>query len=168
MDELKRLVELLSSALDDLEKLRAAIDTFRQADTRELPQLRAAVKVLLDRVEESHASLRAGLAESAKIGKRLDAQGGEPVAGVLATDLAKGFREVIQTIQREVDDGDEGDVGTIIRSMDVELKGLIVVEGQQPKVVPPAPGQAIDANQLSTIRMSFASVPRERPIKREP
>lgn len=168
MDELKRLVELLSSALDDLEKLRAAIDTFRQADARELPQLRAAVKVLLDRVEESHASLRAGLAESAEIGKRLDAQGGEPVAGVLATDLAKGFRDVIQTIQREVDDGDDGDVGTIIRSMDVELKGLIVVEGQQPKVVPPAPGQSIDANQLSTIRMSFASVPRERPIKREP
>ncbi len=124
--------------------------------------------MLLDRVEESHASLRAGLAESAEIGKRLDAQGGEPVAGVPATDLAKGFREVIQSIQREVDDAEDSDVGTIIKSMDVELKGLIVVDSKGPKVVPPAPGQSIDANQLSTIRMSFASVPRERPTKREP
>ena len=49
--------------------------------------------------------------------------------------------------------------------MDVEVKGHVVIEGQQPTIVPPAPGQTNDANQLSTIRMSFASVPRERTVE---
>ena len=60
-----------------------------------------------------------------------------------------------------------GDVGTIIKSMDVELKGLIVVQDQQARVVPPSPDQPIDAGQLSTIKMSFASVPLQRAIERE-
>jgi hypothetical protein len=166
MDELKRLAELLNNALADLEKLRAAIDAFRQTDASDLDRLRKATKILIDRLEQTYASLRAGLTESAEIAKRLLEQGqgpGEkPVAGVLATDLAKGFRSVIQTIQREVGEGDVGEVGTIIRSMDVELKGLISVQDQQPTIMPPAPDQPVDANLLSTIRMSFASVPLQR------
>jgi hypothetical protein len=167
MDELKRLVELLTTALEDLERLRGAIDTFRQADTREPDRLQRAVKVLLERVEQAHASLRAELAESAEIAKGLEGRmEGRPTAGaVAATDLAKGFRSVIQTLQRELGEGDTGDVGTIIKSMDVELKGLIVVEDNEPRVVPPSPDQSIDANTLSTIRMSFASVPIERALE---
>jgi len=84
---------------------------------------------------------------------------------VAAMYLAKNFRSVIQTLQRELDEAETGDVGTIIKSMDVELKGLIVVENQEAKVVPPAPDQTVDANTLSTIRMSFASVPIQRAIK---
>jgi hypothetical protein len=169
MDELKRLVELLATALEDLERLRGAIDTFRQADTREPDELRRAVKVLLDRVERTHVSLRAELAESADIAKGLEGRTDGPAAAaaVAATDLAKGFRSVIQTLQREVGEGDVGDVGTIIKTMEVELKGLIVVEDQQPKVVPPSPDQTIDANILSTIRMSFASVPIQRAVEPE-
>jgi hypothetical protein len=171
MDELKRLIELLNTALADLEKQGAVIEAFRKADAPDVDRLRKAIKALVDRLGESQASLRAGLAESADIAKRLTVPDGKPapaVAGVLATDLAKGFRSVLQTLQSDIDSGDVGDVGTIIRSMDVEVKGHIVVDGQQPTIVPPAPGQIIDANQLSTVRMSFASVPRQRALETKP
>lgn len=168
MDDLKRLIELLDNALADLEKQGTVIDEFRKADAPDVDRLRKAIKALVDRLAESQASLHAGLAESADTAKRIGAQEGKPVAGVLATDLAKAFRSVIQTLQREMDNEGVGDVGTIIRSMDVEVKGHIVVEDQQPTIVPPAPGQTIDANQLSTVRMSFASVPRQRAVDPKP
>ena len=164
MEEIKRLIELLNDALAALEKMRGAVGTFEQTDAPDLDRLRRAVKVLLARLKEADASLQAELTEAADIGKRLEGKGdGQPAAGaVTATDLAKGFRSVIQTIQREAGEGDVGDVGTIIKSMDVELKGLIVVEDQQPKVVPPSADKPVDPNTLSTIRMSFGSVPIER------
>jgi hypothetical protein len=173
MDELKRLIELLTNALADLEKLRAVVDAFRQIDPADIERLRKAAKTLPARLDEGHAAMRAELAEAADIAKRLADQGppapgpGAAGAGVMATDLAKGFRSVIQTLQNEVGQGDLGDVGTIIKSLDVELKGLVVIADQQPTIVPPTPDQPIDPNLLSTIRMSFASVPLQRAANRE-
>ncbi len=167
MDELNRLIELLKQALADLEKQGQIIAAFQKIDATEIGALKKAQKALLDRLAETQAVLGKDLAESVDVAGRIDPSHVEPAAGVLATDLAKGFRSVIQQIQSEVDD-DDADVGTIIRSLDVELKGHIVVADKQPSIVPPAPGQNIDANQLSTIRMSFASVPRQRVVERKP
>ena len=167
MDELNRLIELLKQAIADLEKQGQIIAAFQKIDATEIGALKNAQKALLDRLAETQAVLGKDLAESVDVAGRIDPQPGEPAAGVLATDLAKGFRSVIQQIQSEVDDAD-ADVGTIIRSLDVELKGHIVVADKQPSIVPPAPGQNIDANQLSTIRMSFASVPRQRAVEHKP
>lgn len=167
MDELKRLVELISKALDDLEKLRGAEATFRATDAPDIKRLRLAVNAFLEQLDQISDSLTGELTESADVAKRLVDQGpGQPATGaVTATDLAKGFRSVIETMQREAGEGGVGEVGTIIRSMDVELKGLVVVEDQQPKVVPPSPGSTVDPNTLSTIRMSFASVPIQRAVE---
>ena len=164
MDELKRLVELISNALGDLEKLRGAEATFRATDAPDIKRLRLAVNALLEQLDQIGDSLHGELAEAADIAKRVVDQGpGQPATGaVTATDFAKGFRSVIETMQREAGEGAVGDVGTIIKSMDVELKGLVVVEDSQPKVVPPSPGSTVDPNTLSTIRMSFASVPIQR------
>ena len=168
MDELKRLVELISKALDDLEKLGGAEATFRTTDAPDIKRLRLAVNAFLEQLDQISDSLRGELTESAEVAKRLVDQGpgGQPASGaVTATDLAKGFRSVIETMQREASEGGAGEVGTIIKSMDVELKGLVVVEDQQPKVVPPSPGSTVDPNTLSTIRMSFASVPIQRAVE---
>jgi hypothetical protein len=161
MDELNRLIELLKQAIVDLKKQGDILEALAKIDATEIGALKKAQKALLDRLAETQAVIGKELAESIDVAGRIDPQPGEPPAAVLATDLAKGFRSVIQQIQSEVDDED-ADVGTIIRSMDVELKGHIVVADKQPSIVPPAPGQNIDADQLSTIRMSFASVPRQR------
>jgi hypothetical protein len=173
MDELKRLIELVTGALADLEKLRAAVDAFRQIDPADIERLRKAAKTLPPRLDEGHAAIAAKLEEAAQISKRLADQGAPQPgpanagAGVMATDLAKGFRSVIQTLQNEVGEGDLGDVGTIIKSMDVELKGLVVVTDQQPTIVPPTPDRPIDPGLLSTVRMSFASVPLQRTVNRD-
>jgi hypothetical protein len=173
MDELKRLIELVTNAIADLEKLREVVDAFRQIDPADIDRLQKAAKTFPPRFDEAQAAIREELAEAADIAKRLADQGapgpapGTSGAGVMATDFAKGFRSVIQTLQNEVGQGDLGDVGTIIKSMDVELKGLVVVADQQPTIVSPTPDQPIDPNLLSTIRMSFASVPLQRAVNRD-
>jgi hypothetical protein len=162
MDELKQLIELLTKAAADLERLRSLVAEFGRfaSQTASVEELRKAARTVVTRLDEGHAAIGASLEESLELTKRLAEQPtGEPTGAIAATDLAKGFRSVIQTMQREVaETGVEG-VGTVIRNMEVELKGLIVVEDDEPRVVPPAPRQEIDPGQLSTIRMSFASVP---------
>ena len=107
MDELKRLVELISEALDDLEKLGGAEATFRTADAPDIERLRLAVNAFLEQLDQISGSLRGELTESAEIAKRLVDQGpgGRAGGAVTATDLAKGFRSVIETMQREAGEG---------------------------------------------------------------
>ena len=146
---------------------RPAVDAFRQIDPADIDGC-ARPRRPSSAGSTRPKSIQAGLAEASDIAGRLEAPSdGGSVPGATATDLAKSFRSVIQTIQNEMGQDETGDVGTIIKSMDVELKGLIVVQDQQARVVPPSPDQPIDAGQLSTIRMSFASVPLQRAIERE-
>jgi hypothetical protein len=166
MDELQRLLELLTDSLERIGRLRTALDAFRRVDADpSVPpeRLRKAAQALAGHLEETVGSLGTNLDESTAIAKRLQGRDGQEATAVPAEELAKGFRAVMQTLQREIVEEAVGDIGTTIRSMDVELKGLIVVEDNEARVVPPAPGQVIDPGQLSTIRMSFASVPIVRP-----
>jgi hypothetical protein len=168
MDELKRLLELLADSVERIQKLRTALEAFRRIDAdRDVPleRLRKAAQGLAAQVDETTGAVRANLEESTAIAERLAEGGGRVSQAVPAQDLAKGFRSVIQTIQREAFEEAVGDVGTTLRSLDVELKGLIVVEENEARVVPPAPGTVVDAGQLSTIRMSFASVPLMRAVE---
>jgi hypothetical protein len=162
MDELQRLTELLAESLERVKRQRTALEGFRRidADPAVPPErLRKAAQGLASEVNETTAAIGASLEESSALANRLGEERGPGPKPVPAADLAKGFRSVIQTIQREAFDEAVGDVGTTLKALDIELKGLIVVEDNEARVVPPAPGAEIDAGQLSTIRMSFASVP---------
>jgi hypothetical protein len=164
MDELKRLIELLESAQAELSKVRETIEAFQKAASEpdvSLDRLQRDAKVAVDRLQGSVGVIAESLAEASDIAKRLP-EGDDAPAGIPATDLAKGFRSVIQALEEEAASTAVGDVATVIRSMDVELKGLIVADQDGTRVVPPAPQQSVDPGQLSTIRMSFAAVPIQR------
>lgn len=76
-----------------------------------------------------------------------------------ATDIARQFRAVIDQIQIDASQPQTRAAATTIKSMDVEIKALIVVQDNEPRLVTPTPGRTFDPAQLSTIRMSFGSIP---------
>ena len=78
---------------------------------------------------------------------------------VRASDIAKHFRTLVQSMQLDARVPAQGEIATTLKSFDVEIKGLIVVEDNEARVVTPAPGTNVDPGQLSTIRMSFGSIP---------
>jgi len=78
---------------------------------------------------------------------------------VRAEDIAKHFRTLVQSVQLDARRPAQGEIATTLKSFDIEIKGLIVVEDNEARVVTPAPGSNVDPGQLSTIRMSFGSIP---------
>lgn len=88
------------------------------------------------------------------------AQGTSPDTGTVASplDLANSFRKVIDSIQTEA--RQTPGMATTIKSMDIEVKGLVQVNGDKSTTfVLPGAGSAIDANSLSTLRVSFGAIP---------
>jgi hypothetical protein len=84
--------------------------------------------------------------------------GGEPATtSVRPLDLAKSFRDVIDTIQADARQADE--IGVTIRALDVEIKGLVEATEKETTLVLPSAGATIDPNALSTVRVSFSAVP---------
>jgi len=82
-----------------------------------------------------------------------------PGVAVRAEDVAKHFRTLVDAVQLDARAPKAGELATTLKSFDVELKGLIVVDDNEARVVTPTPDRAVDPGQLSTIRMSFASIP---------
>ena len=83
-----------------------------------------------------------------------------PPAGTTTSplDLAKSFRNVIDAIQTEA--RQSPGMATTIKAMDIEVKGLVQVnEDKSTAFVLPSAGTPIDSNSLSTLRVSFGSVP---------
>ena len=83
-------------------------------------------------------------------------------------DLAQHFRSVVDTIQLQSRQSQQGEVATIIKNLDVEIKGLIVVQENETRIVTPTLSQSIDPAQLSTIRMSFNTIPVLRTQSKQP
>ncbi|SRR6266566_5986642 len=82
-------------------------------------------------------------------------------------DLAQHFRSVVDSIQQSRPP-QQGEVATILKNLDVEIKGLIVVQDNEARIATPTPDQAIDAGQLSTLRMSFNTIPVLRQPSQKP
>jgi hypothetical protein len=101
----------------------------------------------------------AHLKEAAALTGRLQQDESRKEAAIRPEDFAKRFRSLIDSIQVEARTGVAGEVATTLKSLDVELKGLIVVEKDDARLVTPSPAEPVDPGQLSTIRMSFGSIP---------
>jgi uncharacterized coiled-coil DUF342 family protein len=148
--------------------LKEAIDTVKETRTlREELQQRAeantALKDLLRSYTDRFVKLDASQSEHLKkVLEILQEHGQEkpqPIGALRPDDLARQFRTLIEKIQSEAQTPREGETAAIIKSLDVELKGLIVVDKDEAKIVPPHPDKPIEAGQLSILRMSFGSIP---------
>ena len=77
-------------------------------------------------------------------------------------DVANAFREVVDQVQTEARDAPG--VGTTIKSLDLEMKAFVHVEDDGVTALSfPQPDADVDANSLSTLRISFGAVPPAAP-----
>ena len=83
--------------------------------------------------------------------------GSTQVTRASPSDLAKSFRAVINEFHAEAREAD--DVGVAIKTLDLEVKGLVEVDEQKTTFVLPSAGTAVDPTVLSTMRVSFSTFP---------
>jgi hypothetical protein len=75
-------------------------------------------------------------------------------------DLADSFRKVVDQIQSQARAQSASGPATTIRTMDIEVKGLVnVAQDGSTVMVLPTLGTPIDPGHLSTLRVSFAGIP---------
>ena len=97
------------------------------------------------------------IAEKDKLIEELKGQQESQVTRASPSDIAKSFRAVIDEFHAEAREAD--DVGVAIKALDLEIKGLVEVEERKTTLVLPTAGAAVDPTALSTLRVSFATVP---------
>jgi hypothetical protein len=151
--------EALASILTDLRSyLQEQVDEHNKL-IESLNQSEAALADLKGRIAELEQQNAAQAKQIADLKKQLDAVGTGPSTNAATPlGLATSFKQVIDTIQAEAR-GAPG-VATTIKSMDIELRGLVQVRADNTTVmVLPAEKSGIDPNSLSTLRVTFGAVP---------
>ncbi|MBM3679005.1 MAG: hypothetical protein FJW96_14180 [Actinobacteria bacterium] len=162
------LIERLEAAVAETDRLQTVLGEHVDRALRldGLDQTRASVKELgadVGRQLKSHART---ISESRKLANELAQAPGEPPPAISPDAIVDQIRTMIDNVHEDVRKGREGETASTLRSVEVELKGLIVVDREKAQIVPPQPDRPIDPGQLSTIRMSFGAVPVARPSAR--
>lgn len=158
---IERLIELLKIAMERAQQLLDLNRQFQEAAGRAKPE--ELVKIVREYGRKSEEGLgvqQASLKEALTLAQQLGSDA--PPAGsgaVRAEDFAKHFRTLIDRMQLDARMPREGDVATTLKSLDVELKGMIVVEEDEARIITPSLSRVVDPGQLSTIRMSFGTIP---------
>jgi hypothetical protein len=160
----QRLISLLDEVLENLSKYQDRHESFqtqiRGASDLTKEQL---LKLCHSFSEElgamfSHLSKHLKMVRELANSERTQQKSEEPEP-IAPDDLARHFRDVIDAIHQEAQAPKAGIGAAIIKSMEVELRGLILVQDKQTRFVMPTLRQPVDADQLSTIRMAFGMIP---------
>ena len=148
-----RVKEQLPAILKDLKSYAQDQETQRNQMLDALNQQKATI----DQLQNSVAALQKINADQAQQIEALKKQitGGESSATPL--NLATSFKGVMDAIQAEA--RQTPGVATTVKSMDLEVKGLVQVSEKVTAMVLPAVGSVIDPNALSTLRISFGAIP---------
>jgi methyl-accepting chemotaxis protein len=154
IEELLKQFDQLRARVEDRD-LRKELDTWARSLRSALQEMQAAQGDLERRVAEQAKEI-----ETLKGQVDAAAAAGETTTSATPIALAKSFRDVIDTIQADARQAEE--VGVTIRSMDVEIKGLVEATEKETTLVLPSTGAPIDPNALSTLRVSFSAVPAVR------
>jgi gas vesicle protein len=167
----EHLLQRLKEAVDDMNQLRETLTEFSQRiETAAPDEIASAAEDFSGRLNEILGTLQPDLEDAMSLSQELREQlesAGEQQA-VKTDNLAQSFRSMIENIQNQARQRREGIAAATLKSVDVELKGLIVVEEDEARVITPTLSQAIDPATLSTIRMSFGSIPVLQTPEREP
>jgi len=163
---MRELIEQLS------ERLNSAIELLKGAQRARRPALRTlkspeasaksvreANRDLARQAEETLNKLEAILSEASSLSQQIIAPTAATEEAVRPEDLAGHFRSVVDNAQRDARQQASGEMSVSLKTLDIEVKGLIVVEQDEARVVTPTPARGLDAGQLSTIRMKFGAVP---------
>ncbi len=174
---MQELIEQLS------ERLNSAIELVKRSRKAKQPVLRAMGKPdlspggsrelnqnLASQAEETLRQLEAVVAAASELSQKVSAAQTAPAEDIAIKpeDLAGHFRTVVENAQRDARGQAAGEVGVSLKTLDIEVKGLIVVEQNEARVVTPTPTRGLDAGQLSTIRLKFGAVPVLQPSDLEP
>lgn len=174
---MQELIEQLSERLKEAAELAKRSRKARQPILRAMgkPDLstggsRELNQDLASQAEETLRQLEAVVAAASELSQKVSAaQAAQAEEGpVKPEDLAGHFRTVVENAQRDARGQAAGEVGVSLKTLDIEVKGLIVVEQNEARVVTPTPTRGLDAGQLSTIRLKFGAVPVLQPSDLEP
>jgi hypothetical protein len=166
---LQRLFDLCSQALEQEQALYNTVTMFRQRieQEMEIERVKKLLAVFASNYEDQRSALRKLMDEIYGLIKELMESGVEPAptesTSVRPNAIADQFRNLMDTIQQKARQPSEGETATTLKNMEIELKGLVVVEEDEARIVPPAPGSQVDPGLLSTIHLSFGSIPVLRP-----
>ena len=171
---LQRLFNLFSKALELEQALNGTVVLFRQRIEKEveIASVRKLAAAFATSYEQQRSEFRALLDEIFGLIKELMETGGEPVPtetkAVRPDAVADQFRKLMDTIQQDARLPRAGEAATTLKNLEVELKGLVVIEDDEARIVPPQPGSQVDPGLLSTIRLSFGTIPVLRPQPEPP
>lgn len=161
----ERLGEQLAAAKRVLQDLRMAQHSFRREQSKRAAKSEVAItkfRKLVQKAEPLLARLSVLLQEVTALSQtplptQADTHETE-TENINPAELARHFRDLINLAQSDARNP-KNDVAVSLKSLDVELRGLIVVEKGETRLVTPTPSRLLDAGQLSTMRLKFGSVP---------
>lgn len=80
-------------------------------------------------------------------------------------NFATSFKTMLETLQAPTVTATPSGVQGTLQSIDLEIKGFVDVQGDKTNVTVPKPGDTVDANSLSLVKLSFVTVPTLPPPK---
>jgi predicted RNase H-like nuclease (RuvC/YqgF family) len=168
-DVQKQLVGIQGAATDaklktSLQSITQDIRTFAQEKEDERNRLQTASNQLQTTIAQLQSTVSTLQQNNAEQLKKIDelkkkAEGASPAATATPLSLVSSFKSVIDTIQTQA--RQTPGVATTIKSMDLEVKGLVQLQPgtNNPVLIMPAQTSLIDPAALSTMRVSFGAVP---------
>jgi hypothetical protein len=154
-----KIKEPLAKVLADLRTFLQEQEDARNKLVDSLHQSEAALAELKGKITDLEKQNAAQAKQIEDLRKRLEAaSGGTSANSSTPLGLASSFKQVIDTIQAEA--RNTPGMATTVKSMDIELKGLVQVRADNTTVmVLPAEKSGIDPNSLSTLRVTFGAIP---------
>ncbi len=131
---------------DRIGQLQKQIE-LQQTQLRSLDQERTALKAQVDKLSGDLAKLH------------------EERPKFQVDNVATSFKTLLETLQAPAVTATPSGVQGTLQSVELELKGFVEVQGDKMQVTVPKPGDTIDANSLSLVKLSFVTVPTLPPPK---